>query len=72
MSKKEELIEMDGVVETLLPNATFKSKLSNGHYVIAYSAGKIKKNRIRILAGDKCKFELSGYDIHKARIVFRY
>ena len=69
---KEELIQMDGVVQELLPNATFKCLLSNGHQVIAYSAGRIKKNRIRILAGDKCKFEISGYDVSKARIIFRY
>ena len=69
---KEDLIEMDGIVEELLPNATFRCKLSNGHTVIAYSAGKIKKNRIRILTGDKCKFAISPYDTTKARIVFRY
>ena len=69
---KEDLIEMDGIVEELLPNATFRCKLSNGHTVIAYSAGKIKKNRIRILTGDKCKFAISPYDTTKARIIFRY
>ncbi|MCP5369260.1 MAG: translation initiation factor IF-1 [Rickettsiaceae bacterium] len=69
---KEELIEMDGLVLELLPNAHFRVRLNNGHEIIAHTAGKIRKNRIRILAGDKVKLEMTPYDLTKGRVTFRY
>ncbi len=69
---KEELIEMSGVVEEVLPDGRYRVKLDNGHGLIAYGGGKLKKNRIRILAGDKVSLELSPYDLNKGRITFRH
>lgn len=69
---KEELIEMDGQVLELLPNATFRVKLDNGHEIIAHTAGKMRKNRIRILAGDRVKVEMTPYDLTKGRVSLRY
>jgi translation initiation factor IF-1 len=69
---KEELIEMDGLVVEVLPDQRFRVDLDNGHKLIAYSAGRMKKNFIRILAGDKVTLELSPYDLSKGRIVFRH
>lgn len=69
---KEELIEMTGVVKEILPDTRFRVVLENGHELIAYSAGKMRKNHIRILAGDKVSLELSPYDLSKARIKFRH
>lgn len=69
---KEELIEMDGKVIEILPDQRFRVNLDNGHTLIAYTAGRMKKNFIRILAGDKVKLELSPYDLSKGRIVFRH
>jgi translation initiation factor IF-1 len=69
---KEELIEMQGVVEEVLPDSRFRVLLENGHQLIAYTAGKMRKNHIRILAGDKITLELSPYDISKGRITFRH
>ena len=69
---KEELIEMQGVVTDVLPDSRFRVTLDNGHELIAYSAGKMKKNRIRILAGDRVSLELSPYDLTKGRISFRH
>lgn len=69
---KEDLIEFDGIVEEALPDTTFRVKLENGHTVLAYSAGKMKKNRIRVLEGDKVKVEMTPYDLSKGRITFRY
>lgn len=68
---KEELIEFNGVVTELLPNAMFRVKLDNGHEVIAHTSGKMRKNRIRILAGDKVTVEMTPYDLTKARIKLR-
>ena len=68
---KEELLEMNGVVAEVLPDSRYRVILDNGHQVIAYSAGKMKKNHIRILAGDKVSLELSPYDLTKGRITFR-
>jgi translation initiation factor IF-1 len=68
---KEELIEFNGVVNELLPNAMFKVTLDNGHEVIAHTSGKMRKNRIRILAGDKVTVEMTPYDLTKARIKLR-
>jgi len=69
---KEELIEMPGVVTELLPNAMFRVTLENEHEVLAHTAGKMRKYRIRVLAGDKVLVELTPYDLSKGRITFRY
>jgi translation initiation factor IF-1 len=68
---KEEHIEMNGVVSEVLPDSRFRVTLDNGHQLIAYSAGKMRKHHIRILAGDKVSLELSPYDLSKGRITFR-
>jgi translation initiation factor IF-1 len=68
---KEEHIEMNGVVSEVLPDSRFRVTLDNGHKLIAYSAGKMRKHHIRILAGDKVSLELSPYDMSKGRITFR-
>ncbi len=69
---KEELIEMNGVVEEILPDSRFRVLLENGHQLVAYTAGKMRKHHIRILAGDKVTLELSPYDLSKGRITFRH
>ncbi len=69
---KEELIESTGVVEEVLPDSRFRVKLDNGHGLIAYAGGKMKKHHIRVLAGDKVSLELSPYDLTKGRITFRH
>lgn len=68
---KEEPIEMQGQVTEVLPDARFRVVLENGHELIAYSAGKMRKHRIRILQGDKVSIEMSPYDLNKGRITFR-
>ncbi|MFT6532672.1 MAG: translation initiation factor IF-1 [Limimaricola cinnabarinus] len=69
---KEELLEFPGVVKELLPNATFRVELENGHEIIAHTAGKLRKNRIRVLAGDKVQVEMTPYDLTKGRINYRF
>ena len=69
---KEALIEFDGVVLELLPNAHFKVRLDNNHIIIAHTSGRMRKNRIRILSGDKVKLEVTPYDLSKGRVIFRY
>jgi translation initiation factor IF-1 len=69
---KEELIEMQGVVNEVLPDTRYRVTLDNGHELVAYSAGKMRKNHIRILAGDRVSLELSPYDLSKGRINFRH
>lgn len=69
---KEELIEMNGVVSEVLPDSRFLVTLDNGHSLVAYTAGKMRKHHIRILAGDKVSLELSPYDLNKGRITFRH
>jgi translation initiation factor IF-1 len=69
---KEELLEFPGVVLELLPNATFRVKLENDHILIAHTAGKMRKNRIRVLAGDKVLVAMTPYDLTKGRIIFRF
>ncbi|MGZ3182179.1 MAG: translation initiation factor IF-1 [Telluria sp.] len=69
---KEELIEMNGIVNEILPDSRFRVSLDNGHTLIAYSAGKMRKHFIRILAGDRVTLELSAYDLTKGRITFRH
>ncbi|KON82341.1 MULTISPECIES: translation initiation factor IF-1 [Aromatoleum] len=69
---KEELIEMSGMVVEVLPDSRFRVTLDNGHNLVAYSAGKMRKHHIRILCGDKVSLELSPYDLSKGRITFRH
>ena len=68
---KEEAIQMEGVVSETLPNTTFRVKLENDHIVTAHISGKMRKNYIRILKGDKVTIELTPYDLTKGRIVYR-
>ena len=69
---KEGTIEFQGMVLELLPNAMFKVKLENDHEILAHSSGKMRKNRIRVLAGDKVTVEMTPYDLTKGRITFRW
>jgi translation initiation factor IF-1 len=69
---KEELLEMNGVVAEVLPDSRYRVTLDNGHDLVAYSAGKMRKHHIRIIAGDKVSLELSPYDLTKGRITFRH
>lgn len=69
---KEELIEQQGMVTEVLPDSRFRVKLENGYELIAYSSGRMIKNHIRILLGDKVTVELSPYDLTKGRISFRH
>jgi len=69
---KEELLEMQGVVDEVMPDSRYRVTLENGHHLVAYSAGKMRKHHIRILAGDKVTLELSPYDLSKGRITFRH
>ena len=69
---KEELLEMQGVVNDVLPDTRFRVTLENGHELVAYTSGKMKKNHIRILVGDKVTLEVSPYDLSKGRITFRH
>ena len=69
---KEDLIEMRGKVDEVLPDSRFRVTLENGHKLVAYTAGKMRKHHIRILAGDKVSLELSPYDLSKGRITFRH
>ena len=69
---KEDMIEMQGLVKEVLPDTRFRVELDNGHVIIAYMAGKMRKHRIRILAGDKVALELTPYDLSKGRITFRH
>ncbi len=69
---KEELIEMQGKVDEVLPDSRFRVTLENGHTLVAYTSGKMKKNHIRILAGDRVSLELSPYDLPKGRNTFRH
>lgn len=69
---KEDTLEFAGTVIELLPNATFRVELENGHIIIAHTAGRMRKNRIRVLAGDKVTVEMTPYDLTKGRISFRF
>ena len=69
---KEKPIEVDGEIRETLPNAMFKVKLENDHEILAHSSGKMRKNRIRVLAGDKVTVEMTPYDLTKGRITFRW
>ena len=69
---KEDLLEFSGTVTELLPNAMFRVQLENGHVVTAHTAGKLRKNRIRVLTGDNVLVEVTPYDLTKGRIIFRF
>ncbi|WP_416900045.1 MAG: translation initiation factor IF-1 [Minwuia sp.] len=69
---KEELLEFEGRVVELLPNAMFRVELENDHEVLAHTSGKMRKNRIRVLAGDKVMVEMTPYDLTKGRITYRF
>jgi translation initiation factor IF-1 len=69
---KEDLIEFNGKVLELLPNATFRIELENGHQIIAYTSGKMRKNRIKVLTGDIVTVEITPYDLTKGRVVKRH
>lgn len=69
---KEDLIEFEGTVMEVLPDSRFRVKLDNGHETMAYVSGRVKKNRIRIIAGDRVMLEMTPYDLTKSRITFRH
>jgi translation initiation factor IF-1 len=69
---KEELLQFEGLVVEVLPDARYRIELDNGHALVAYTAGKMKKNRIKTLAGDRVIVEVSPYDLEKGRLVFRH
>jgi translation initiation factor IF-1 len=68
----EETVTLDGKIVDALPNAMFRVELENGHNVLAYLSGKMRKYYIRVLLGDKVKVEMSAYDLTRGRIVYRY
>lgn len=72
MAKKDDVIEFAGEVSELLPNAMFRVRLENGHEILAYTSGKMRKHRIRVLVGDKVNVEMTPYDLSKGRITFRF
>ena len=69
---KEEMIEFQGVVKEILPNAMFRVVLENDHEILAHTSSSMRKNRIRVLAGDKVTVEMTPYDLTKGRITFRH
>jgi translation initiation factor IF-1 len=69
---KEELLEFEGLVTELLPDARYRVQLDNGHVLVAYTAGRMKKNRIKTLAGDRVTVEVSPYDMERGRLIFRH
>ena len=69
---KEDVIEFPGTVSELLPNAMFRVELENGHEILGHTAGKMRKNRIRVLVGDEVLVELTPYDLTKGRITYRF
>ena len=72
MKEKEEILVFDGVVQELLPNATSRVLLDNGHSVVCTVSGRMRKSRIRILSSDRVRVEVSPYDLKRGRISFRY
>jgi translation initiation factor IF-1 len=69
---KEELMQFEGIVLEILPDARYRVQLDAGHEIVAYTAGKMKKNRIKTLAGDRVTVEMSPYDLEKGRLIFRH
>ncbi len=72
MAKNEDFLELDGVVDELLPGATFRVTLEDGRQILAHLSGRMRMHRIRLLPGDKVKLEISPYDLSKGRVVYRY
>ncbi len=72
MANKEDFIQISGVILEALPNATFKVKLETGHSLLAHVSGRMRKNFIRLLPGDKVLVEISKYDPKKGRIIYRF
>jgi translation initiation factor IF-1 len=71
MSKNKDLFELEGEIIEVLPNQMFKVQMDNGHKIIAYTGGKMRQFRIRLVMGDKVKVEMTPYDLEKGRIIFR-
>jgi translation initiation factor IF-1 len=71
MSKNKDLFEMEGMITDVLPNQMFKVEMDNGHVVTAYTGGKMRQFRIRLVTGDRVRVEMTPYDLEKGRIVFR-
>lgn len=71
MAKDKEIFELDGEIVDVLPNQMFKVKLENDHIIIAYTGGKMRKFKIRLVQGDLVKVEMTPYDLTKGRIIFR-
>ncbi len=69
---KEDMVEMEGVISDVLPSATFRVQLDNGHQIIATIGGKMRSHRIRVLSGDRVRVEVSPYDLSRGRITFRH
>jgi len=69
---KEETLEFEGAVTDVLPDGRFRVQLDNGHAIIAYTAGRMKRNRIKTIAGDRVTVEMTPYDLEKGRVVFRH
>ena len=67
-----EAIEIEGTISEVLPNATFRVELENGHEILAYLSGKMRQHRIRVLEGDRVKVEMSPYDLTRGRVTYRY
>jgi translation initiation factor IF-1 len=72
LSLSKDAIEIEGTVREVLPNATFRVELENGHEILAYLSGKMRQNYIRVLEGDRVKVELSPYDLSRGRVTYRY
>lgn len=71
MAKNEGTIELEGTIVDVLPNQTFKVELENTHIVVCYTSGRLRKNRIRLVAGDDVRIEMTPYDLNKGRITYR-
>jgi translation initiation factor IF-1 len=71
MAKQQDVLVFEGEVIEILPNATFKVKLTNDHTILAHISGKLRVNNIKVLAGDKVRTEVSPYDLNKGRIIWR-
>jgi len=69
---KEEMIEMEGTVQEVLPNTQFRVRLTNGAEILAYASGKMRQRYIRVIAGDRVSLEISPYDVTRGRISFRH
>lgn len=72
VQKNKDFLEVEGIVEELLPSTTFKVKLDDGRSILAYLSGRMRINQIKILPGDRVKIEMSPYDLNRGRIIYRY